>query len=318
MNQRLLKVRINFADFWHDDSLEAKLSNPLTRLLQKRFELEFTDQPDFLIYSCFGAEFSRYSCTRIFYTGENKRPDFRLCDYAFTFDYPVTDRNFRFPVYGLFKLGPLFAPRDVDALMAEKTRFCAFVFSNPRARERIAFMERLSRYKRVDCGGRINNNVGFLVHDKLKFLRPYKFSIAFENSSWPGYTTEKLAEALVATTVPIYWGNPLVQRDFNPRAFINCHDYRSMDEAVEAVIALDRDDGLYRRYLGETAFPDNRPNEFIAEDAVLDRFEQIFTSPPAQPIASSPFAKFMRVYLAPRRLRRRRRPKGAPSRTDDR
>ncbi len=301
------RIRINFTDFWHGDSLQEKLGNPLCKLLQKRFELEFTSKPDFLIYSCFGVEFSRHTCTRIFYAGENVRPDFRHCDYAFTFDYPVTDRNFRYPLYGLSKIAPLFAPRDVDAVLAEKTRFCAFVFSNPRARERIDFMERLSRYKKVDCGGRVNNNIGFLVEDKLQFLRPYKFSIAFENSSWPGYTTEKLPEAMLASTVPVYWGNPLVHRDFNTRAFINCHDYRSMDEAVAAVIELDRDETLYRRYLGETAFVDNRPNEFIADDAVLDRFEQIFTSPPAQPVALSRFSKLMRICLAPRGFRRRRR-----------
>lgn len=37
-------------------------------------------------------------------------------------------------------------------------------------------------------------------------MRRYKFTIAFENQSYPGYVTEKIADALMAGTVPIYWG----------------------------------------------------------------------------------------------------------------
>ena len=101
--------------------------------------------------------------------------------------------------------------------------FCSFLYSNEKARERIDFFHRLSEVGRVDSGGKVLNNIGYRVEDKLKFYGKYKFSIAFENSQFPGYTTEKILHAFMANTVPIYWGNPLVGNDFNPDSFINCH-----------------------------------------------------------------------------------------------
>ena len=63
------------------------------------------------------------------------------------------------------------------------------------------FFQRLSRRKRVDSGGRAFNNIGGPIPAgspaKLDFLRAYKFNLAFENASLPGYTTEKIVEAYV-------------------------------------------------------------------------------------------------------------------------
>ena len=42
------------------------------------------------------------------------------------------------------------------------------------------------------------------------------FTIAFKNDSYPGYTTEKIYEPMYVNSLPIYSGNPLVYRDFNP------------------------------------------------------------------------------------------------------
>jgi len=71
-------------------------------MLSKYYELELTkDKPDFLLYSCFGYDYLKYNCIRIFYAGENVRPNFDECDYAFSFDYPITERNFRLPLYRL-------------------------------------------------------------------------------------------------------------------------------------------------------------------------------------------------------------------------
>lgn len=310
------KIKIDFKDFWHADTDEAKRANPLFKVLSRRFDLELSDDPDFLVYSCFGSEYLRYDCTRIFFTGENRRPDFRLCDYAFSFDYPVTERHFRYPIYALstsLDRDVLVTPRDVDAVLAEKTRFCAFVYSNAQARHRIKFLDKLGKYKPVDCGGKVRNNLGYRVADKVAFLRAYKFCIAFENSSWPGYTTEKLPEAMMAGSVGIYWGNPLVALDFNPRAFINAHDYRSLDELVDFVVETDRSDALYRQYLLEPAFSGNEVNEFIRDDAVLDRFNKIFSSQ-RQPVARTTYARMISLWREPARRWRRLRRAGASSR----
>ena len=64
-----------------------------------------------------------------------------------------------------------------------------------------SFINELSKYKTVDNGGNYQNNIGrripYNIHDKIVFLREYKFSIAMENSKTLGYITEKLVEAYV-------------------------------------------------------------------------------------------------------------------------
>ena len=94
------------------------------------------------------------------------------------------------------------------------------------------------------------------VADKLAFQQAYKFVIAFENSSTPGYLTEKFAEAAQADAVPIYWGDPTIAELFNPKAFVNCHDFATLEDAVERVKEIDADDDLYLQMLSESWFPD--------------------------------------------------------------
>ena len=74
--------------------------------------------------------------------------------------------------------------------------------SNPNSKERINFFNALSKVKKVDSGGRYLNNIGYVVEDKMALIKDYKFVFAFENSSFPGYTTEKILEPLIANCIP--------------------------------------------------------------------------------------------------------------------
>lgn len=273
------KIKINFEDFWFPSTEEAIKESTLYKILSKRFDLELAKKPDFLIYSCFGKNYLKYDCVRIFYTGENVRPDFDDCDYSFSFDFPVTEKNYRLPLYKLYTEEFDVVKnknRNIEMIINEKRKFCNFLYSNKRAQERIEFFHKLQEYKKVDSGGKLLNNLGLFVEDKLAFLRNYKFTIAFENSSYPGYTSEKILHSFAADSIPIYWGNPLIGRDFNPKSFINCHDYESFDDVVKIIIEIDNDDDLYKKYLNEPAFKDNSENEFVNEKNILDRFEEIF------------------------------------------
>jgi hypothetical protein len=63
--------------------------------------------------------------------------------------------------------------------------------------------------------------------DKVDTLSGYKFSICFENTSYPGYVTEKIIDCLVAGTIPIYIGAPDID-DFVPaEAFIDMRKFKS-------------------------------------------------------------------------------------------
>jgi hypothetical protein len=52
------------------------------------------------------------------------------------------------------------------------------------------------------------------VEDKWDVIAPYKYHIAIENSVYPDYWTEKLADAFLAGAYPIYYGCPNLEKYF--------------------------------------------------------------------------------------------------------
>ena len=280
-------IRLGFAGFW--ESFDPR-DNFFTRLLRRRYTLELGDDPDFLIFSYVGRrrrEYRRYDCVRIFYTGENIAADWSACDWAFTFEHSPHPRHFRLPHWPFYVDPERLVKRpdhDPAAVLAGKRGFCAFVVSNPLCPVRNAFFHRLRRYKPVDSGGKLFNTLGYRVDDKQAFLRNYKFTIAFENESHPGYTTEKIVEPMLVDSIPIYWGDPLVGRDFDSRSFLSAHDGPSLDDLVDRVVAVDRDERLCLEVLGRPWYHGNRVPSCAAADAVLDQFSRIFSTP-VEPVA---------------------------------
>lgn len=238
MEKRRLKIA--FTDFW--DNFDEK-DNFFVRLLSERYELEISPKPDYLFYSVFGSRHLAFDCVKIFYTGENQTPDFNLCDYALGFEHlDLGDRYFRLPNWYLYEKDTALMEHKHLKSFSEREGFCGFVYSNNNASpERNLFFDKLSAYRPVSSGGRFRNNVGGPVADKQAFLQGFRFSIAFENCSHPGYSTEKIVQAFAAGTIPIYWGDPRIAETFNREAFVNCHDYGSWDEVVQAVEDLDND-----------------------------------------------------------------------------
>lgn len=275
-------IKLDFCNFWKGFN---KTDNYFYNLLARKYRVSISDSPDYLIYSdsgpCFGysKEHLKYKCIRIYYAGEDRRANFKECDYAFTFDYSDDPRNYRLPIYVLDR-DPyvLVKPShfDVDAVFRQKTKFCSFVVSNPRVAIRNRFFQKLCRYKRVDSGGLVFNNIGRRIQDKLTFMKEHKFHIAFESSSHPGYVTEKISQAMLANCVPIYWGDPLIYRDFNPKSFLNYADFGNDEAFIEEIIRVDNDDNLYREYLSQPYYHNNEVKESIKPGNVLKQFDYIF------------------------------------------
>ena len=288
------RLRVGFRDFWHPETEGEIRKNHLFVFLSRRYTLELAEDPDILFFSCFGQSFRGFHGPRFFFTGENFRPDLRVADRAISFEYIDDPRHYRLPLFILTPgIAGLRQPKDPSQVLASKSGFCNFIYSNSRCKVRNDFYHKLSRYKRIDSAGKYLNNTGALLEDthaalsasgvpaegwfdevKLAFQRRFKFTIAFENSSRSGYTTEKLVDAMLADTVPIYWGNPDVHRDFNPESFINCHDYGSLDEVVEYVARVDRDDELYKRYLSQPKLNPEAEATSLNEDAFFDWFDR--------------------------------------------
>jgi hypothetical protein len=146
-------------------------------------------------------------------------------------------------------------PNPVE-ILKNKSGFCAYVMSNTKnsAPEREKIFNAISEYKQVDSGGKWNNNVGGPVEDKIAFQANYKFVLAIENYSHPGYLTEKFAQAAQSNAVPIYWGDPTIAKYFNPKAFINCHQFDDQKALISHIRYLDENDKVYKDMLSEPWF----------------------------------------------------------------
>lgn len=259
--------------------------------LSQRYDIKIdNDNPEYIIFGDenFGElnkNFPKHKHTKIFYTGENRRPENYDCHYAISFDHNFAKWHYRLPLFVIYmwaleaihkteyKYDYIFKPK-----VSPKTDFCSFVVSNSGCKERNEFFEKLNAIKRVDSAGKHLNNTGLTLageQDKIDFLSSRKFNIAFEPYSHPGYITEKILHAFYAGTVPIYWGSRTATIDFNPLAFINVHNFASFDEAIEYVLKVDADEDLYNAIVQQPKFLYNIPPSYYFIDNFLNWFDAI-------------------------------------------
>lgn len=253
-----------------------------------RYEFEFVDDcdADFVFHSSSHYEVLKYSGVRIFGTAEMVSPDFNITDYAIGFDrLQFGDRYLHMPLLRMVRPSyeKILEPRpDATELLAGKEGFCAYVMSNTTnsAPERTRIFDLLTSYKTVSSGGAWRNNTGGRVDDKLAFQSKHKFVIAFENTSFPGYLTEKFSEAVASNAIPIYWGDPDIGEVFNTKAFVNCHDYDSLEEVVDRVKEIDQNDELYKEMISQPLFRGGVEPEAFSEKSYVEFLTNIFDQQP--------------------------------------
>jgi hypothetical protein len=257
--------------------------------IENRYNIEISEKPDYLLCSCFSGDFLKYDCIKIVVMSENITPDFNLYDYGVGFDFiDYGDRYLRLPNYTLIRQNFEEACKkhmNTDEYFLGKKKFCNFIYSNNVSDEiRNEFFNRLSEYKKVDSGGKIFNNVGGRISNKREFQKDYKFSIAFENSRKEGYVTEKIVDAWAAGTIPIYWGNTLIAKEFNPKAFINVFDFETIDDCIEYIKKADNDEKLYLSIQNEPILKDDSVAKLYYDnpDMLFDFFCSIFDKPIAE------------------------------------
>ncbi|MCR5735663.1 MAG: hypothetical protein K6G22_13735 [Lachnospiraceae bacterium] len=277
------KIRIDFVDFWKGFDKNDNFFISLLRQMYGSDRIEISNEPDYLFYSCFGNKNLRYTeCVKICYVAENIVPDFNLCDYAIgVHDITFSDRYLWFPLYlqkeyrDSYELAVKRGPGSKDR------KFCCFVISNALGSPmRDKLINEIEGYKKPDSGGRYKNNVGGPVKDKIDFLRGYKFNLCIENSSAPGYTTEKLIEGFAGGGIPIYWGDPDIGKKFNTKAFLNCMEYDDTVKVIQRIKELDQNDALYEEMLSQPIFApgadrgEKELNERLLEDFLRNIFDQ--------------------------------------------
>ena len=280
------KLRIGFTD------THEHLSIFFYSILSTRYEIEVDNEnPEYLIFgdNNFGNQNLRYDknkVTKIFYTGENQRPENYDCHYAISFDHNYESWHYRLPLFVIYmwawkhlhgmKYNMDYILGKID--IQEKTSFASFVVSNPNCKERNTFFELLNKYSIVDSGGKLFNNIKANINGeqgKIDFLSTRKFNVCFEPYTYPGYVTEKIMHAYYAGTIPIYWGNELISSDFNRDSFINVHDFSSFDDAIEYIIEVDSNRELYEKILTAPKFINNLPPSYLILDNFLNWFDAV-------------------------------------------
>ena len=238
---------------------------------------------------------------KILYSAENVVPNMDECDWALStyFEKVINHPNhIRVPMFIVFDCslqGKISIPYkrkiNFNKIKKEKTRFCNFIYSQD-INKRNDFFKELSKYKHIDAPGRCMNNMPPIsrespkasrtsedwVKTKLDFIKPYKFTIAFENEVSDGWTTEKLVHPFLVNSIPIYVGNKKVGMDFNTKSFINYSDFESMEEFIQHIIEVDNNDKLYRQYLEQPVFNTKEQHYFASNNRVVNKFKEIIES----------------------------------------
>lgn len=209
------------------------------------------------------------STIAIYCAGECIEPDLNLFDYAIVFDRNLRsgDRITRMPAMCFHRTSVLEKENNIHTveqakeILKSKKKFCNFLYSNSKAHPiRDQLFYAISEYKHVDSlGGHLRNvdDVAgkFGGYDwaagGIGIKKHYRFSIASENASYEGYVTEKLLTSLQAHTVPIYWGDPGVKREFNEKTFVCVNDYDSLEQVVERIREIEEDEDLWCRMISE-------------------------------------------------------------------
>ena len=90
---------------------------------------------------------------------------------------------------------------------------------------------------------------------KRTWLNKYRFTLTFENSSTEGYATEKIMDAFLGRTVPLYWGDLRLKREgFNPGAFLNYFETPGDDRFIARIKEVDETKQAYLDMLSTPVF----------------------------------------------------------------
>jgi hypothetical protein len=154
------------------------------------------------IFGPFGSDWLSIKGPKVHFTGENTGP-IEHASVKLNIGYKNLQENYlRMPLW-MFEIdwfgadlqkirNPLPLPINscTRSYSEKKSKFCAFVVSNPKNLVRNEAFDSLSKYKQVDSAGRLYNNVGSEIFaglgggggelKKHEFLKDYKFCLCYD------------------------------------------------------------------------------------------------------------------------------------------
>ena len=259
-NKKKKKIKLKSVDLfdkkYHQQWLKNKLSN--------KFHIKFnSNKPDYLIFNVFGDKHldPKYKNTvKIAIYTENVIPEMDYADYVIGHAHiNYLDRYFKYNIFLWQNFENIDNIRQKVLNSPKRIKFCGAVISNINITDnfRIDFIKELNKYKKIDMGGKYNNNIGQAVVNKKEFLSSYKFSIAMENTNGDGYISEKIIDSFISGTIPIYYGDYMVDEYINPKSYILIKGVKDMKKKIDYIKLIDNNDKIYQNILKEKVIIDN-------------------------------------------------------------
>ena len=167
-----------------------------------------------------------------------------------TIPYPyVCWPDTQYPLLDVLKLDPPSGRHGVAMFISDPKQW------------RVDYLNELMKYIHIDSYGSVLHNTEMhssrgkgsdnFISVKLNAIRDkgYKFLIAFENSIFPEYVSEKIWHAYLSQTIPIYYGTSDVY-DQVPGAntFIDARKSDGPQQLAEYIKKIEQDDTLYKSF----------------------------------------------------------------------
>lgn len=293
------KIRISFLGFWpgYGNLLEFKK----TYLLHKhRYDFIETNvfNSDIVVHSNFYSGkkenvlkvFALKNKLNLLISHESYSPNRKLYNYSLTMAHPNEN-----------ELNHLYLPNWVSVVrrndptiqlkfllneqksLETKKYFCNYIYKkNYNHRKKI--FDIVNSIQEVHSFGKDLNNKKIpkkfhnLSRDiqKIEIQKDYKFNLAIENKVQSGYTTEKIITSFFCNNIPIYFGDPNIQKVFNPERILiinNLYD----SEIVERINKISSNELLFEEKVKTPVFIDNVLPEFAKEDYIYTFFSKLFS-----------------------------------------
>ena len=255
-------------------SIDVYGSYPSTRTLErslKYFKSRVSDSGmvDWLsIHNGYRRPISKQA-KNLWWSFENRRPPAGIFDGTISFDLDsYDDSNFYLPlVYQYLDISgrgreyvrhkktvlECMEQREFAVEQIEKRPGFVSVFMNNPHPMRIRAIEKLNKFGEVSIFGRYN---GRYVKNKVGIANNFKFNLCFENDLYPGYVTEKVLEAWLSESIPLYWGDD-AGGVLNPDAIVNLRDFSNMETFLEYVENLHQSPEKMAKMIGQPLFSKN-------------------------------------------------------------
>lgn len=83
---------------------------------------------------------------------------------------------------------------------------------------------------------------GTQVEDKVAFIKGAIINMCFENTTKPGYMTEKIIDSYTSQCIPLYWSIGINTELLNQGAYLEMNTYRRPDELAERIKKLTKEE----------------------------------------------------------------------------